>query len=66
MWPPSHAVQFYDCQRGYLDADVEEDSLMKAALLLERWNELGIVVPDPDFRREIQTKKQEREQTSNK
>ena len=33
--------QFYDYQRGYLDADVEEDSLMNAALLLERWNELG-------------------------
>ena len=58
--------QFYDYQRGYLDADVEEDSLMNAALLLERWNELGIVVPDPDFRRRIQTKKQEMEQTSNK
>ena len=58
--------QFYDYQHGYLDTDVEEDSLMNAALALERWNELGIVVPDPDFRHVIQTKKQEMEQTSNK
>jgi len=58
--------QFYDYQRGYLDTDVEEDSLMNAALSLERWNELGIVVPDPDFRRAIQARKEEMGQTSNK
>ena len=56
--------QFYDYQHGYLDTDVEEDSLMNAALLLERWKELKIVVPDPDFLRAIQTKKQEMEQTN--
>ena len=51
--------QFYDYQRGYLDADVEEDSLMNAALLLERWEALGVVVTDPDFLEAIRNKKQE-------
>lgn len=58
--------QFYDYQHGYLDADVEEDSLMNAALALERWNELGIAVPDPDFLRAIQTKKQEMGRTNDR
>ena len=58
--------QFYDYQRGRLDADVEEDSLMNAAVALERWNQLGIVVMDSDFLRAIQTKKQEMEQTTNR
>jgi hypothetical protein len=53
MWPPSHAVQFDYCQRGYLDADVEDDSLMNAAQLLERWERTWELRPnqeplDPD------------------
>jgi hypothetical protein len=39
---------------------------MNAALALERWNELGIAVPDPDFLRAIQTKKQEMGRTNDR